>query len=182
MAVMSRLKRLAAPALLVLLALAASTTQDGAEAAPGKDDESWTGWAKDKISEGLGLDKISEGLGLKHDADEEAARETVQHTASETGSQVSGKAADAKEAAKGTVGEKAGAAKDAVLEKTESAKDAAWATAEAAKGKANEGYEKMKEKWEAVGATKEKLGEVKDMVTGAAADGKDKTHRKDDEL
>lgn len=102
MAAMSRSRRLAA--LLLLLAVAAasgvaakltSTEQQGAAAAAKEDDPSWTGWAKDKISEGLGLDKISEGLGLKHavaDDEEDAARkaghtvksarESAQHVAS----------------------------------------------------------------------------------------------------
>jgi Spy/CpxP family protein refolding chaperone len=89
MAVMSRSNRLAA--LLVLLALAASaaakTTQDAAaaDAAVGKEDETWTGWAKEKISEGLGLKHLDEEEAARKAGETaKSTRETAQHAASGT--------------------------------------------------------------------------------------------------
>jgi hypothetical protein len=85
---MSRSNRLA---LLVLLALAAGVaakkTQDdvAAEAAVGKEDETWTGWAKEKISEGLGLKHLDEEEAARKAGETaKSTRETAQHAASGT--------------------------------------------------------------------------------------------------
>ena len=95
MAVVSRSKRLAAPAALLLLAVAsaaavgvAAKTDAGTDAVS-KEDESWTGWAKDKISEGLGLkhhvnDVDEEEAARKAGHTVKSARESAQHTVSGT--------------------------------------------------------------------------------------------------
>jgi hypothetical protein len=70
MANVSPSKRLAAPAAFLLLlvmvagAVAEATLHEATDAG-NKDDDAWTDWAKDKVSE---------GLGLKHHDEEEAAR------------------------------------------------------------------------------------------------------------
>jgi hypothetical protein len=77
MAIVSRAAQLL---LLVMVAGAAAkaTLDEATTEAGNKDEESWTDWAKDKISE---------GIGLKHHDEEEAARKaghtvkSAQHTA-----------------------------------------------------------------------------------------------------
>jgi hypothetical protein len=70
---MAIVSRAALLLLLVMVAGAAAkaTLDEATTEAGNKDEESWTDWAKDKISE---------GIGLKHHDDEEAARESAQHT------------------------------------------------------------------------------------------------------
>lgn len=97
MAFLSRSRSHAVPsALLVLLLLsvasaaavgvAAKTDVHDVAEESNKDEESWTGWAKDKISEGLGLkhhaDVDEEETARKADHTVKSARESAQHTAS----------------------------------------------------------------------------------------------------
>lgn len=78
----------AAALLLMLLVVAAvgvaakTTVHDVTEGAGSKEDESWTDWAKDKITEGLGLKHVDEEEAARkagHTA--KSARETAQHAA-----------------------------------------------------------------------------------------------------
>jgi hypothetical protein len=70
---MAIVSRAALLLLLVMVAGAAAkaTLDEATTEAGNKDEESWTDWAKDKISE---------GIELKHHDEEEAARESAQHT------------------------------------------------------------------------------------------------------
>jgi Spy/CpxP family protein refolding chaperone len=88
---MARSRGLAVPAALLLLAVASASAvgvaaktnaHDVAEGG-GKEEESWTDWAKDKISEGLGLKHVDEEEAARkagHTA--KSARESAQHAAS----------------------------------------------------------------------------------------------------
>lgn len=92
---MARSMRLAVPAALLLLLLlavaavgevAAKTTVEDVTEQGGKEEESWTGWAKDKITEGLGLkhhpDVDEEEAARKAGHTAKSARESAQHAAS----------------------------------------------------------------------------------------------------
>jgi hypothetical protein len=96
MAVVSRSRSRAVPAallLLLILAVASAAAVGVAAKTNGHDvaeesnkEESWTGWAKDKISEGLGLkhhaDVDEEEAARKAGQTVKSARESAQHTAS----------------------------------------------------------------------------------------------------
>lgn len=91
MAIVSRSKRLVAPAALLLLlvfmvvtaGVAAKTTIHEVTEEGNKDEESWTDWAKEKISEGLGLKhQDEEDAACKAGHTAKSARESAQHAAS----------------------------------------------------------------------------------------------------
>lgn len=93
MAIVSRSRRLAVTLLLLLLLFAvvaaaavATKTEAGTEDAASKEDESWTGWAKEKITEGLGLKHHVTDVDEEEDAARKAghAAKSAQHTASGT--------------------------------------------------------------------------------------------------
>jgi hypothetical protein len=91
---MARSRGLAVPAALLLLVLlavasasavgvAAKTNAHDVAEEGGKEEESWTDWAKDKISEGLGLKHVDEEeAARKAGQTAKSAREYAQHSAS----------------------------------------------------------------------------------------------------
>jgi len=76
----------AAVASAAAVGVAAKTNGHDVAEESNKEEESWTGWAKDKISEGLGLkhhaDVDEEEAARKAGQTVKSARESAQHTAS----------------------------------------------------------------------------------------------------
>ncbi|TVU48269.1 hypothetical protein EJB05_07899, partial [Eragrostis curvula] len=147
MAIVSRSKRLAVPAALLLVTVmvfaaaagvAAKADLEHATEAGHKDEESWTEWAKEKISEGLGFKHLDEEEAARKAGETaKSARETAQGAASEAGKKAGGAKEKAGEAATGA-SNKAGQAKD-------KATDTVKGTAGEASSKAGYAKEKAKE-------------------------------------
>ncbi|KAL3626653.1 hypothetical protein CASFOL_030202 [Castilleja foliolosa] len=121
--------------------------------------ESWTGWAKDKISEGLGFKASSDA-----DADDVAAS-TIDAAAKKTKDKITDSATGAGEYAS----EKAGEAKDKAAEATEAAK--------------RKVSEKTEEAYEKSGELKEKAEErSKEAKDRAAEEAKDKGKKAEEQV